>query len=369
MTGTLGWLRGNPLRLLKMVARHGMDMRCMTVLFIYLLKSFVFLPFHLYEYLFLSRSISRHTITLTPVFVIGHFRSGTTMLHKILAADTQFGYFRNYDLVLPGSLFPGSLVLRSALRRMICNLKVPSFAYNNVVFDLEDPQEEDMCMVTSFASISYYWLFVFPTLASQHFSRYVSFESENEKRQWQQEYLYYLKHISRKHNGKRLLLKNPPNMARIKAILELFPQAKFIFLYRNPRDVLFSTKRIWQVGTRQFSLQKMDERKLDALIIDIYTKLHEQYGREKHDISDQNLIEIRYEDLERDPSGVVQSIYSQLALDTKNLTQVHKKVAEERSYSKFHYGTDEALSRRIDRDLAKYLDQWKTLTSSSVRNS
>jgi len=49
------------------------------------------LPFSLWEYIFLARKIKATEIKQTPLFVIGFYRSGTTMLHKYLLMDKRWG--------------------------------------------------------------------------------------------------------------------------------------------------------------------------------------------------------------------------------------------------------------------------------------
>ncbi|TFG37549.1 MAG: sulfotransferase, partial [Candidatus Aminicenantes bacterium] len=65
------------------------------------------------------------------------------------------------------------------------------------------------------------------------FDRYVMFEdvSPTVVEKWQAIYLRFLKKLTFSSGGKRLLLKNPANTARIRVLLELFPDAKFIHVY------------------------------------------------------------------------------------------------------------------------------------------
>lgn len=349
---------GNPLALAALAFKNGVHLHCAGKFVAYLLKAVIFLPFSICEYLFLSAKINKLTLNHHPIFIIGHFRSGTTLLHKLMCADPQFAYFKNTDLFFPFVRFPGHRLIKRILKKVFYAFKIPSFAYNNVLFDLDDPQEEDMCIAAAFGQLSYQWLFVFPKFAQNDFRKLVSIDDEVTKEKWQQQYLYYLKRISYKNNGKRLLLKNPPNTARVKAILELFPDAKFIFLYRNPESVIFSTKRIWSEGLKHFSLQKINDESVDEIILELYIKLHSKYEEEKVLIPKGNLLEIQYEQLERLPLVQVESIYELFELNDRGVIKIKEKIEMEKTYSKFQYTSNNLLAGKVNDKLHEYIRKW-----------
>jgi len=75
---------------------------------------------------------------------------------------------------------------------------------------------------------------------------------------WKTTYDYFLKKISYKNNGKPILLKSLVNTAKIKQILDLYPNAKFIHIHRNPYDVYFSTWKLYKSILPLLSFQNVD---------------------------------------------------------------------------------------------------------------
>jgi len=68
-------------------------------------------PFRWYEELYYYTYVRKSKKTSDPVFIIGHWRSGTTYLHHVLAADHQMGYVTTYQTVFPHYLYSKSLFL------------------------------------------------------------------------------------------------------------------------------------------------------------------------------------------------------------------------------------------------------------------
>ena len=67
--------------------------------------------------------------------------------------------------------------------------------------------------------------------------------------------MYFVKSLSYRNDSRRLILKSPPSTARIGVLLEAFPRAKFVYLYRNPYDVFYSMRKLWEKEIDLFSLQ------------------------------------------------------------------------------------------------------------------
>ena len=42
-----------------------------------------------------------------PLFILGHWRSGTTFVHNVFACDKQFGYTTTYQTVFPNLVLKG----------------------------------------------------------------------------------------------------------------------------------------------------------------------------------------------------------------------------------------------------------------------
>ena len=100
--------------------------------------------------------------------------------------------------------------------------------------------------------------------------------------------------------GKQLLLKSPTNTSRIKQLLEIFPDAKIIHIYRNPYSVCLSTRKLYNDIFPLFSLQEpVSPEEAEEVQFQVYEQMYKKYFLEKEYIPEGNLIEIKYEDIVR----------------------------------------------------------------------
>jgi hypothetical protein len=150
-----------------------------------------------------------------------------------------------------------------------------------------------------------------------YFEKYNLFKNitPQEKKAWQQDYISCLQHIAWTNKGKRLLLKNPHNTSRVKELLELFPNAKFVTIHRDPIDVFKSTRHLYHRMVSTQFLQFMSLSEMDDLIIKNYKSTMEKYGREKSLIPEGNLVEIDYESITENPLEEVKNIYQGLNIE------------------------------------------------------
>src|SRR5262245_58424371 len=74
-----------------------------VILFVYYSRLIIAMPFALVQLVFYSKKIRSTPISHNPVFILGHFRSGTTLLQKLMISDRRFGYISNFDMMFPSS--------------------------------------------------------------------------------------------------------------------------------------------------------------------------------------------------------------------------------------------------------------------------
>jgi len=161
--------------------------------------------------------------------------------------------------------------------------------------------------------------------------------------------------------GKRLILKNPLNTVRIKIILELFPDAKFIHIYRNPYNVYLSIQMIYKNLLPLFMLHNITKKKIDYFIINIYYDMMRRYFEQKKLIPKNNLIEIKFEDLEKQPIEILKKIYRELGLigfenAKQQIKRYLKKIAH---YKKNVYSIDQNTRNKIRKFWNLTITKWK----------
>ena len=255
-----------------------------------------------------------------PIFVIGHWRSGTTHLHYLLSQDKRFVYLDSFQAFFFRVAFVSKGIMRPLLSRLMPSTRLQ----DNVKIDDQSPQEEEHPL-TNLTEKSGMQIFFFPKNRS-YFDKYNVFEgtTEKEMKDWKKIYLKMLKQISLfQGKEKQLLLKNPHNTGRVKILLQLFPNAKFIFIHRNPYEVYSSTKYLYQKAVKTQFLQEFSEKEIEERIIYCYEKSMQKYLDDKHLIPEDSLYEISFNELETQPINSLEKMYSKLNISDFNKNKTH----------------------------------------------
>jgi omega-hydroxy-beta-dihydromenaquinone-9 sulfotransferase len=278
-------------------------------LFLILLTPLIFFPLYLAEVIFYSRKINQTRITKDPVFIIGHWRSGTTYMHNLLCLDKQFGFPTTYQCFVPGMFLSGKKIIK-AIHKTTLPEKRPM---DDVKVDSDFPQEEEF-MISGLSPFSYYQSYFFPGKIADFFSSYALVSSDILVR-WEKLYLFLVKKITFVSRGKQLVLKNPVNTVRIKHLVRMFPDAKFIYLHRNPEEVLKSTCKLFDRFLELYSLRSIHQTQLKNDISWVYSQTLKCYADQKHLIGKTHLAEVNYADFIRDPYLEMERVYNELGFE------------------------------------------------------
>lgn len=254
---------------------------------------------------------NRHRIEPAPIFVLGHWRSGTTFLHDLLACDPAHGYPTTYQC-----FFPNHFLLTGGAVRNWFNIFLPrKRPMDNVPVGVDRPQEDEF----AFANLgmgTHYVTLAWPRHGPQDMA-YLDLVTlgEAERSEWERGFLWFVKRLSFMQK-KRLVMKSPAHTARIKTLVKLFPDARFIHISRNPYAVIPSTVKLWKSLNSVQGLHNPanDEPWLEAFVFDVFDTVFERYEADKQLIPDGHLAEVKYEDLAADPKAVLKSIYTKLEL-------------------------------------------------------
>jgi len=285
------------------------------------LVSTIGIPFRLFEHWKLDDRIHATKITSPPIFILGHWRSGTTHLHNLMCQDTQFGF-----ITMLQAMFPRSFMSNNLFRHLMSIFLPNTRPMDNMEMDINKPQEEEMALGNLFP-YSFYNGFYFPQRTMEYFFKYIRFKNTSLKvlEQWKKVYYYLIKKATLNMSGRQLILKNPANTARIKLLLDLFPDAKFIHIYRNPYIVYASMRNFYKKTIEGFMLQKVPEKQIENNIFNLYKQLMTSYFKEKQFIPHENLIELKFEDFEENTMNALNRIYSEL--DISGFERAKNKMA------------------------------------------
>ncbi len=312
--------RGHTLTtMVKLSLENSIQLKYLPRYLLVLLDSLMLAPVNMIENRKFNKTIeNQFTIKKNPIFIIGHWRSGTTFLHNLMTQDQQFGFANLYQTLFPKSfiMIERSVIASRLVKDKIKNALPSKRPFDDMDLRLDLPYEEEFG-IAHLVPYSFYHSFVFPRKSSVFFKKYALLKgiSDQERDALKKSYSYFLKKLSFYHEGKQLLLKNPVNTARIQFLLSLFPKAKFIHIHRNPYDIFESMKNMWKKVSEFSQLNSISDTQLEKNILNQYFDLMDAYFVQKDQVPEFQLSEIGYDDLVDNPINEIKRIYKQLKLD------------------------------------------------------
>jgi len=303
--------------------------------------------------LLMRRYVDRVQIKDAPIFVIGHWRSGTTLLHELLVLDQRYTYPTTYECLAPNHF----LISTRFLTKL--NFLMPGKRpMDNMTAGWNRPQEDEFALC-NMGLPSPYLTMAFPNSPPQH-TEYLTLEGidADELDRWKAALEWFLKRVTFR-DPKRIILKSPPHTGRIKTLLELFPDARFVHIVRDPYALFPSTVRLWKTLYKFQALQEPTHAGLDEYVFSCFEKMYEKFDRDRALVDPSRFFEVRYEDLVRDPIEQMRLLYEHL-----DLGEFETALPKLRAYFKDREGyrtstphISDELRRQID-------DRWgKTMRS------
>ncbi len=244
-----------------------------------------------------------------PLFVIGHWRSGTTLLHEFLVRDPRHGYPDTFDCFSPSDF----LSTRGFVQTCFPFLMPERRPMDNVATGWDRPQEDEFAIM-NLGIPSIYTTAAFPDHGPANVD-YLDFAGLSKKQidAWKQGLAWFLRRVQCR-DPRRMVLKSPPHLGKVKTLVEEFPRAQFVHIVRHPAEVYASTKRLWQALFHTQGLQAYSGDWLDEFVLTNFERLYAAFREQRQVLEAGQLCEVRYEKLVADPMGEVQRIYEQLHL-------------------------------------------------------
>ncbi len=254
--------------------------------------------------------------------------------------------------------FPNNFVVMKAIKCLIQPIFPKRRPIDNVLIDLDKPQEDEYAAMLLSGGISPFLQFFFLQENQQKIlSQYGTFgrtATDNEadvdleslllqrerkeesgdsslgslhskaskqlhrdEKRWQHVWCKFLRRVFYDQKGKdrRLILKSPSHTSRIPLLLKIFPDAQFIFIHRNPYEVFQSTAYMIPNVNCMFCLTDLPtSSEISGLVMRQYLDMHRSYFESKSLIPPGNLVEVTYSNFMSDPMSEIERIYSTLGL-------------------------------------------------------
>lgn len=262
-----------------------------------------------------SALIDRHLPTVEemppPIFILGHWRSGTTHLYNIMSLG-RFGYVPPVAVGLPWDMFGIARALRPLLERAL-----PEHRWIDRIPVTPTSPQEDEIAIASMCDLSFYHGIYFPDQFDHLIDRGLFYDgaTDDDIARWEARFTYFLRKLALQQD-QQLLIKNPVYTGRVAHLRRLFPGAKFIHIHRNPLDVFLSMRNFYARLLEVMALQTVPDRlDVDATILRVYDRMMARFAAETADLDAPDFVELPYAHLDTDPIGAVEHIYGTLELD------------------------------------------------------
>jgi hypothetical protein len=257
-----------------------------------------------------GRRVAGTPIPNAPVFILGHWRSGTTLLHELLSRDPRHAFPTTYECLAPNHF----LLTRSWLPRLMGRLIPSRRPMDNMALGWDRPQEDEfaLCLL---GQPSPYLRIAFPNRpAADAGALDLQDLSPQARRRWKDAFFRLMQGLTLGKGGRRLILKSPPHTCRIPTLLEVFPDARFVHIVRDPYVVYPSTLHLWRISYCLHGLQRPSWKDLPEYILETFVRMYDRLEERKRLIRPGRFHELRYEDLVRDPIGQLRTLYGALDL-------------------------------------------------------
>jgi hypothetical protein len=260
-----------------------------------------------------GRQLANVELDPAPLFLLGHWRSGTTHLHNLLGRVPGHTYPTVFQVIFPSCFLSTAGTIPKLTARFMDDTRT----YDNVKQGWNEAAEDEIALA-KLTGLSPYIAFMFPQHAARY-EKYIDFMecTSDERERWKEAFRYFLKKIALQTGGDRIIVKSCTHTARIRLILEMFPNAKFVHIHRHPYEVYASTLHMrshtdWE---NFFHLPEQDPELLrQQQTLALGQRIFDRYTEDRRLIPEHNLVDLAYEDLVGNEMERTEMIFDKLQL-------------------------------------------------------
>lgn len=238
-----------------------------------------------------------------PLFIVGLPRSGTTLLHTLLALDPGHRVPLTWEVMTPSPPTRDNEKRRVQRAISSCNCfnwLAPTFHHVHPV-GAELPQECVSLMAPTFMSDQFDAMYYVPSYRTWFFRQDLRPAYEYHRR--------FLQHLQVRRSAPRWVLKAPTHMFALPSLLSVYPDALFVQTHRAPLDAMASVSSLITILRRVFS-DPVDPLTVCREAIEYWSKTLDKFLQERGRLAAHRICDVDYVEIRRDPLAVVQSIYA-----------------------------------------------------------
>ena len=246
-----------------------------------------------------------------PIVITGFFRTGTTFLHNVLAADPNNRVAKAWELAYPlGRLNDplGDVAWRRAQAKFTFGFNQAAIPDQGVAHNVTaDSYEEDFFLLENDMAVLTFWV------------AFAAYSYANDMLDWDMTEPYefhklQLKMLNAQRSAKRWVLKCPWHIWNMDALMAVYPDAQVIFTHRDITKALASHCSLSAKMASKLR-RSLDVKELGEFWLD-YTKIGLDRAMEsRKNIPEAQLYDVRLRDLMGNPMTVLQDIYSHFDLE------------------------------------------------------
>src|SRR5437762_815475 len=237
-----------------------------------------------------------------PLFIVGLPRSGTTLLHTLLALDPGHRVPLTWEVMTPSP--PTRDNEKRRIQRAIssCNCfnwLAPTFHHVHPV-GAELPQECVSLMAPTFMSDQFDAMYYVPSYRAWFFQQDLRPAYEYHRR--------FVQHLQFRRAARRWILKAPTHMSAMPALLSVYPDALFVQTHRTPVDAMASVSSLVTILRSAFS-DAVDPFTACREAINYWSETVDKFLQERDRLADNRICDVEYDEISRDPIAAVGRIY------------------------------------------------------------
>ena len=248
-----------------------------------------------------------------PVFVVGHWRSGTTHLANLLSRGGAFGILSPMSVGLPAE----ALGLARVARPFVDQFFPPHRLIDDMRLDADLPQEDELAMANLSTLSSQHGIY-FPHRLRSEFERglFGIGVTAGEHARWARSFERFVAKMTFAAGGRPLLIRNPASSTRIGTLRKIWPGARFIHIHRDPEAVYGSSVRMFATLIGELSLERCEDRgdAARALVRHVYPRVLAALCDAGDALGEEVFATVPHAALERDPAGTLDRIHTALRL-------------------------------------------------------
>jgi hypothetical protein len=279
-----------------------------------------------------------------PIIIVGHWRTGSTFLHQLFTLDPRLTAPTTLQCVLPGAFLTAGRYVEPVMRRTLSSTR----PMDQVRLAPDEPHEDEFALLRLIEHSTLERL-IFPD-SGRYFllDQEPRFLREAEVGAWSAALTGFVKKVAFAA-GRRVVLKNPFHSVRVSLLKELFPEARFVHIRRDPLSVIPSTQRMWAILGKSLTLGRWWGPPRMEEIVEVYQTMLATLEKDLAALPAGRCVEVGFAELEADPVRALRTLYAGLDLpfEPEHEPRVRTFLDGLRTYRKNKYSLDPEVASMI----------------------